>query len=89
MDSVAKCYEALSEYCKAMAVLGIDSAEFEITEIRKIARQAQEQKAAELLPLGAPVVAERQQCHRSTAYRRSLRWLQKVAKLQKNATTME
>lgn len=89
MDSVAKCYKALSEYCKAKAVLGIDPTEFELSEVRQIAKAAKEKRAAELLPLGAPVVAQRQQCHRSTAYRRSLRWLQKVAKLQKNATTPE
>ena len=39
-----------------------------------------EARAAELLPLGAAVVAERGGCHRSTAYRRASRFrLHKIA----------
>lgn len=34
-------------------------------------RQIRDMEAARLLPLGADVVASRQHCHRSTAYRRA------------------
>jgi hypothetical protein len=40
-------------------------------------RAVRDRQAAELLPLGAEVVAIRQGCHRSTVYRRALRVAQK------------
>lgn len=83
MDSVAKCYEALSEYCKAREVLGIDSAEFEITEIRKIAKAAKEKRAAELLPFGATQAAERIGNLPRHIYRLANRWKKRMSKNQK------
>jgi len=44
-----------------------------------------EQEAAQLLPLGACIAAERQRCHRATVYRRVSRF-QKVARQPHDAT---
>lgn len=50
-------------------------------------REIADMQAAQLLPLGAEVVAIRQRCHRSTVYRRARRSrLYKVARQSPDAT---
>ena len=76
-SDAAKC-----QYIETLAaILGSDSAadlkvEVEIIErryFRDLERRLRCAEAARLLPLGAEVVAERQNCHRVTAYRRAAR----------------
>lgn len=88
MDSVAKCYEALSEYCKALAEAGSDPQkvrDWEVLEINRISRIAKEKQALEKLHLGPSVAAELGKCHFTTMYRRAKRRAKKLAKFQNNA----
>ena len=83
------------QYLDALAAeYGADAArdfkvELDVLE-RRYTRECEgrnrDQEAARLLPLGAGVVAERQGCHRATAYRRADR-AKIVALLLHNATT--
>jgi len=86
MDSVAKCYEALSEYCKAKAVLGIDPTEFELAEVRQIAKAAKEKRAAELLPLGRTIASERIGDTPGNIYKLEKRWRKRLSKIRKMDT---
>lgn len=74
--------EAKGKYLESLAaILGADAAadfrvEWEILErryMREYERRIQDREAANLLHMGAHIVAERQSCHRSTAYRRAER----------------
>lgn len=77
---------AMSELCTSLAQeigAGVEF-ELELGELigkyrRKHDRRMLESEAARLLPLGAEVVAERQSCHRVTAYRRAARARKVVA----------
>ena len=75
-----KSHELLVELCRAMRdEYGAgDEFELDLGELvgrfrRKHDRAMLDAEAARLLPLGAVVVAERQECHRVTAYRRAAR----------------
>lgn len=72
--------EAMVRLCDAMREQYGAGVEFELSlgELVGRYRRAYDQRqrdaeAARLLPLGAGVVAERQHCHRATAYRRAER----------------
>lgn len=73
----------LREYIEALAAEGHGGRALEdleadnITRVGKLRiardRAIRDMEAARLLPLGAEIVAIRQNCHRSTAYRRAER----------------
>lgn len=74
--------EAVQNLCEVMAArygAGLDfrvSLDEMVAKVREAhERRMRDAQAAELLPLGADVVAIRQRCHRSTAYRRAKRAL--------------
>lgn len=89
MDAVAKCYEALSELCRAKEAMGFDPLkirEEEIIEMRQIARIAKEKKAAELLCLGAEVAAQRIGDTKRNIYKLEKRWRKRMSKMKKMDT---
>lgn len=83
--------EAMSKLCEAMRSQYGGGVEFELQlgELVGKYRRAhdaamRDQEAARLLPMGADVVAIRQGCHLSTAYRRASR-AKTVARILPNA----
>lgn len=72
--------EAMGKLCESLAAeigAGVDF-QLDLGELigryrRRHERNMLEVEAARLLPNGAEVVAERQRCHRATAYRRAAR----------------
>jgi hypothetical protein len=72
--------EAISRLCEVMAAKYGHDPDFEMALGELVGRvrvafdrRMRDAEAARLLPLGASVVAERQGCHRVTAYRRARR----------------
>lgn len=84
--------EILQRLIESLSAEGCETGDFEadvigmVGRLRKARERAiRDREAAQLLPLGAEVAAIRQECHRSTVYRRVSRF-QKVARQMPNAT---
>jgi DNA invertase Pin-like site-specific DNA recombinase len=81
--------ELLRDYMEALAAEGLDRhklGDIEAELIGKVGRMRlvrdrhiRDMETARLLPHGAPTIAERQHCHRSTVYRRAERGRHVVA----------
>ena len=90
---MANTDEAVTKLCEVMRAQFGAGAEFELSLGDLVGRyrvaherRMRDAQAAELLPLGAEVVVQRQGCHRSTVYRRVSR-ANKVARQIPNATS--
>lgn len=84
--------EAMMKFCEALAPEIMGQHEFElalgtlVAKHRRMLRMSLEYQAAQTLQLGVAIIAERQGCHRVTAYRRAKRGQKLVARLSSDAT---
>lgn len=72
-EAMQRLCELLNAEIGAGADFELDLGELVGRYRRRHERHMRDVEAARLLPLGAEVVAERQACHRVTAYRRAAR----------------